>query len=85
MATPQPSHLMEYQVKRLSVVISELAQRGNPFGQAMQKSIKGKPLAEQRIIIAGSYARMYEAMLCLDMAIESDRSAEQVAAQLKKA
>jgi hypothetical protein len=85
MSTLQQDHLTDDQVKRLVVVIGGLAKGGNPFGQAMQKSIKGKSLADQRKIIAASYARMFEALLCLDMGINSNRTAEQVAEQLEKA
>jgi hypothetical protein len=43
--------LTDRQTKRLVEAIYKLAARGNPLAQTLQADIRGRPLADQRVII----------------------------------
>jgi len=70
----QPHHLSDTQLMRVEVVISELSKRGNQFAVAIHKSIRQKSKEDKRKIIANAYAMMYNALLSINMAIESQNT-----------
>lgn len=70
------------QIERIEIAILQLAQRGNAWGLGLEKQIVGKGKDEKRRLILGAYGQMYEAMLCVQMAMTSTRTPEQVKAEL---
>jgi hypothetical protein len=73
-AANKPHHMSDAELMRVEVVISELSKRGNLFAVAIHKSLKQKSKEDKRKIIANAYAMMYNALLSINMAIESQNS-----------
>jgi len=82
----QQQHLTDAQIERIEVVISELAKRGNAWGIAIDKQllIGGLNMEARRRIVLGAYGQMYEAMLCINMAMTSTRTPAEILASLKE-
>ena len=78
------AHVTDEQIARIEVVIAELAKKKNAWGIGILKQLTehGKDAAMRRRIILGSYGQMYEAMLSIQMALQSNRTPEQVKAAL---
>lgn len=63
--------LSEEDIERMHVTAEMLAQRGNMLGQAIVKGMEGKTAAERRILLIMAYAQAYEALVALNMALQS--------------
>jgi N-acetylglucosamine kinase-like BadF-type ATPase len=74
------------QIARLEIAVNEMARRGNPFAQAIAKALEGKTTtSEKRNTLSGSYARMFEAMTVMGMAINSKFTPEKFEERLQGA
>ena len=71
------------QMERVKIVIHGLARRGNAWGIGIERQIAGKSAEEQRRVILGSVGQMYEVLLALRMATDSERSAAEIEASLQ--
>lgn len=77
-----PTTLSDAQLARLEVVLQELARRNNAWGIGIAKQIAGRNAGEKKRIISGAFGQMYEAMLSMQMAMQSDRTPAEIAASL---
>ena len=75
--------LTQEQFDRIEVVVVELARRENPQAMALAKLIVGKPQVEKRRLILGTWGKLFEFMLSVQMAMNSERSIEEVRAALR--
>lgn len=73
------------QIERIQIGIETLAQAGNPFAQAVGKALEGKTPAEKRNTLAGSYARMFEVLNVMGMAMDSKVNPKLVRSRLTSA
>lgn len=72
------------QVKRLEIVVLKLRGARNPIAEAVAIALgKQATIEEKRKVLAASYAKMFELMLAMNMAIDSGVSAADVEKRLK--
>lgn len=73
------------QIQRLKIGIEALAKAGNPFAISIAKALDGKTPAQMRNTLSGSYARMFEVMTMMGMAMDSKINPKQVMERLAQA
>lgn len=72
------------QILRLETAVAEVAKRGNPFAQAIVQALESKTTpSEKRATLSGSYARMFELMSVMNMAIQSKVAPEKFEESLR--
>lgn len=79
-----PQRLNDEQIERLEITARELARRGNFVGLALEQALTGKSAAEQRATLIVAYSQTYEAMLVLQMALNSLNTPAEIAARLRE-
>lgn len=77
-------HMTDEQIARVEIVIKDLAKCGNAWGIGIGKQIAGKQPEQKRRLILGAVGQMWEAMLSIQMAMDSTRTPEQVRQALQQ-
>jgi hypothetical protein len=76
--TNRSQALTDDQVERMELAVQELAKWGNAPALGITRNLEGKALAEKRRVLTASYAQMFEALVAMNMALDSKRSAEDI-------
>ena len=77
--------ISDAQVERMALTITLLAERGNAAAIGIAKSLAGKSLAQQRPLLLGFYATLFEALSSLQMALNSERTPAEITAKANAA
>jgi hypothetical protein len=64
-----PQKLTEAQWAKVEIGLHSLAKHGNAWGMGITRQIEGKSTEERRRIILGAVGQMWEAMMCLQLAM----------------
>ena len=71
-------HVTDEQIERMVIVIDALAKRGNAAAIGIAKSLYGKPLQAQRVLVLGFFGVLFEALSCMQMALDSTRPIDEI-------
>lgn len=82
---PAKTELTDDDVSRIDGATFALAKRGNGFALGLSKMMNGKPLAEKRRMIAGTYLMAFEFLAAINLATESEAEPMEVLTALRGA